>query len=225
MIMTDTKDEPIVQQLLDGTYIQEKTETKVYNVMEAKDTGIFLRYTDRASEGANEHYDDLKKKAATKASAFRHEWILNKLRAKGYKASDKKLLDVIRALYSIFWNDGETPAHRELINEHVEEIEYTEIKTFKLSLRLRSAVWESKLEKWSLDFNPQKPKDARKRQEKAKRAKALFAVWMAKHIKPVKDQVCTPKESEAYVKLLGEYVNTQIEAKHKAKAPQAKLEV
>jgi hypothetical protein len=223
--MPDTKDQPIVQQLLDGNYITEIHDTKVYNVMEAKDTGIFLRYTDRASETANEHYDDIKKKSTTKAGAYRHEWILNRLRAKGYKASDKTLLNAIRALYSIFWNDSATPAHRELIDERVEEIEYTEIKTFKLTPRLRSAVWKSKLEAWSLSFSPTKPKDARRRQEKALKAKALFAVWMAKHLKPVKDQVCTPKEAQAYQKLLVDHVLEQIEKKRKAKVPQETLEV
>lgn len=147
------------------------------------------------------------------------------MKAKGYHPNDKLLLEAIHALHAVFWDAKANKVRKDFIDSRVEEIEYTEIKTFKLTLRLRSAVWESKLEAWSVSFSPTKPKDVRKRQEKALKAKALFAVWMAKHLKPVKGQVCTPKESNAYQKLLIDHIVKQIEDKHKADVPQSKLEV
>lgn len=226
MAEKDTKDEAIVQQLLDGKYIQEEMETKTFQVLEAKGTGIFVRYTDKGAEGASTHYDALMKKSeAPNAEAYRHEWIINRIRAKGFKASDKMLLEVINALYAVFWDENKAKVRKDLIESRTEEIEYTDIRTFKLHLLLRSIVWEKKLEKWSLEFYPTKPKDARRRQEKSKHSKALFAVWMAKHIKSVKDQTCTPKEANAYQELLIDHITKQIEDKHKVLVPQTELEV
>jgi hypothetical protein len=201
-------------------------ETKTFQVLEAKGTGIFIRYTDKASEGASMHYDVLMKKGgAPKAEAYRHEWIINRIRAKGFKASDKTLLEVINALYAVFWDEKKAKIRKDLIESRTEEIEYTDIRTFKLHLHLRSIIWEKKLDKWSLEFYPTKPKDARRRQEKSKRSKGLFAVWMAKNIKPVKNQTCTPKEANAYQALLLDHVIKQIEDKHKVLVPQTELEV
>lgn len=215
-----------VQQLLDGKLTEEAFETKHYFIMEAKGTGLRIRYTEASEETAQERHSKLTNQGKAKAAdGYRYEWIINRLRAKDLQVNDKKIMEAIHAFHRVFW--AIPPIRPEpLIEEREEDVEYIEIRSYKFCIRARAESWEKKLDKWAAGLFPLKPKDAKKRAEKAREAKGKVLAWIDDHAKLRRGEKATDAEREAYVKVLQDHIMERLDQKVRARTGnQATLEV
>jgi len=211
-----SKDEPVVQQLIEGGFVKEAHDTKIYDVLEAVGTGLKIRYTEKTASVAIDNYEKNVRKNAKKAANYRKEWILNRLKAKDYKDDDKTLLKALNALARSFWNYEENKIPKDFIVHRIEEIEFIEIQTYKYYLRLRLKAWEAKLSKWAGQLHPLKPKDASKRADKARAARGKIEAWLQEQVRIYKNEIATPKEQEAYSKVLKDHVFKRLDEVHRA---------
>jgi hypothetical protein len=110
----------------------------------------------------------------------------------------------------VFWGGDD----QDMIEEGEETIELRTIKTFKFFVRVKADLWTKKTEKWSKALFPEKPKNAQKRADKAMAARGKIEAWIQDHIRIFHNEVATPKEQEAYYKLLHDHIFEVIERGH-----------
>lgn len=200
-----------LQQFVDGTFVHEERKIVHYNVLEALGTGIRLRFTDVGRDAAKKHHLSLLKANGESAEDYRWEWVLNHIRARGFHASDGRILTALGSLMRAFWDRETALIIPNTISSYAEDIEYIYIRSFKLYLRVPVSSWDKKREKWVRELFPLKPRNRQRRKEKSDAARIKIEAWIKKKARVVKGQELDRLEFVAYYQLLRDYILNPID--------------